>query len=306
MALDNAQSPGSSDQSRPVRVADRQARARARTAIGLEPDRDTAPTTFIRPPDVDNTRPAQWLLVVCAALLAVAVVLLVLASLIGSNSTLAGIFGTRLSVETGALPGSPGKEPALPAYLAAIPNFRLWLSDDFAAPSRIAPELAGEGKVNAAVIVDQGVYRMQVPASQLGWTLFDLGDTTSYHLETSAAVNPASPAGAAGVIARFGGPGNFYLLSVDGSGTVSVQLWLDGASFTLQSQEVIASPAGQPNRLAVEDDGSRLRFFVNQMLVAEVLEPELSFARPGIATVATAADAAVVDFDWIAIYRPES
>ena len=114
-----------------------------------------------------------------------------------------------------------------------------------------------------------------------------------------------SAGGAAGVIARFGGSGNFYLLSVDGSGASSVQLWLGGTPYTVQSSAAPAFAAGQANRLAVEDDGVRLRFYVNQVLVAEVLNPQLPFGRPGIAAVAAGAQEAVVDYDWIAIYRPQ-
>jgi hypothetical protein len=57
------------------------------------------------------------------------------------------------------------------------------------------------------------------------------------------------------------------------------------------------------NRLAVEDDGARVRFYVNQVLVSEIVDPQLLGGRPGIATVATSDAPATVDFDWIAIYR---
>jgi hypothetical protein len=159
--------------------------------------------------------------------------------------------------------------------------------------------------VTAAVVTDIGVYRMQVSPNQIGWTLFDLVDTNLYHLETSATVSASTPGGAAGLLARFGGPGNFYLLTVDGSGAADVQLWSGGQSATLQSAPIVANPAGQANRLAVEDDGERLRFYVNQALVSEIVEPQLAAGRPGIAAVAAGPDAATVDFDWIAIYRPE-
>ena len=137
-------------------------------------------------------------------------------------------------------------------------------------PASIAPPQAIPGQVNAAVLTDIGVYRMQVDPYQMGWTLFDLADLTSYHLETSAVVSAETPSGAAGLIARFGGPGNFYLLTVDGAGTASVQLWSNGQQATLQSAPqsgaVVINPAGQANRLAVEDDGTRIRFYVNQAL----------------------------------------
>ena len=74
---------------------------------------------------------------------------------------------------------------------------------------------------------------------------------------------------------------------------------------TLQAAPIAANQAGQANRLAVEDDGSRLRFYVNQALVSEIVEPQLAAGRPGIATVAAGPDSATVDFDWFAIYQPE-
>lgn len=277
----------------------------------MGPPRDTAPQTYLRPPDAAS-RAARWLLVTCVALLGVAVLLLLLAPLLGPNSTLAGpfanLFGTRVSVQTGVVPtvAAPANAEATPAtYLAVLPGYQLWLNDDFNAPSALTQQQAEPGQVASSVLVDRGVYRMQTPSGQLGWTLFDLAQTTSYHLETSAAVDAAFPGGAAGVIARFRGTGNFYLLSVDGSGASTVQLWLDGTPYTVQSSTAVTYGAGQPNRLAVEDDGQRLRFYANQVLVAEVVEPQLPFGRPGIAVIAAGLQDAVVDYDWIAIYRPQ-
>jgi len=273
----------------------------------MGPPRDTAPQTYLRPPD-SGSRTARWLLVTCVALLGVAVLLLLLAPLLGPNSTLASLFGTRIGVQTGVVPtlAAPAAAEAAPStYLAELPGYQLWLNDDFNAPSALAEERSGAGQVASSVLVDRGVYRMQAPSGQLGWTLFDLAQTSSYHLETSATVDPAFPGGAAGVIARFGGAGNFYLLSVDGSGAAAVQLWLNGSPYTVQSSTAVTFGAGQANRLAVEDDGQRLRFYANQVLVAEVLEPQLPFGRPGIAAIAAGPQDAVVDYDWIAIYRPQ-
>ncbi len=233
--------------------------------------------------------------------------LLLLGRLVNPNATLAELFGFPESVQTGQTitVNTTNLKSTAAAYLAQLPGFRLWLTDDFAAPSKYVAAQAVPGQVNAAVVTDIGVYRMQVEPYQMGWTLFDLADLTSYHLETSATVSAQSPGGAAGLIARFGGPGNFYLLTVDGAGTPSVQLWSDGQAVTLQAEQAVVKPAGQANRLAVEDDGARIRFYVNQALVSEIVDPQLPPGRPGLAAAAPTDEAATVDFDWIAIYQPE-
>jgi hypothetical protein len=307
MAASNVPPPSNQTQTTTTYVADMDARARKRAAIGLEPDRATAPAEFQRPPD-ESSGCAQWLLVWCVVLLGLAILLLLVSRVVNPSTTLAsllGVSGPSATTTPAATPTQPSADGALPAYLAQLPGFRLWMSDDFAAPSAIAAPQSVPGQVQAAVAADVGVYRMQVSPNQMGWTLFDLGGGGAHHLESSATVSSETPNGAAGLIARFGGPGNFYLLTVDGRGTANVQLWLNREPLTVQSASVAANPAGMANRLAVEDDGTRLRFYVNQVLVSEIVEPVLGAERPGIAAVASGPDPAIVDFDWIAIYRPE-
>jgi hypothetical protein len=314
MTVDNMQSSSSSQQSTQhttttyttTYATNTDASARKRSEIGLAPERETAPDAVMRPPD-ESSRTPHWLLVVCVGLLGVAVLLLLLGRIVNPNATLAQLFGFPATIQTGQTitVNTSNIKSTAAAYLAQLPGFRLWLTDDFAAPSKLAPAQAVPGQVNAAVLTDIGVYRMQVEPYQMGWTLFDLADLTSYHLETSATVSAETPGGAAGLIARFGGPGNFYLLTVDGAGTPSVQLWSDGQQVTLQAEPAVVNQAGQANRLAVEDDGTRIRFYVNQALVSEIVDPQLPPGRPGIAAAAPGAEAATIDFDWIAIYRPE-
>lgn len=281
MAVDNMQSSGSSQQ--PAQPTSQQTTTTYTTTyatntdasacgsaveIGLAPERETAPDAVLRPPD-ESSRALHWLLVWCVGLLALAVLFLLLGRIINPTATLAELFGLpsqvqapqTITVNTTTLRSTAA------AYLAQLPGFRLWLTDDFAAPSKIAPTQAIPGQVNAAVLTDIGVYRMQVEPYQMGWTLFDLADLTSYHLETSASVSEQTSDGQAGLIARFGGPGNFYLLTVDGAGTPTVQIWSDGQQATLQSAlqpgAIAVNPAGQANRLAVEDDGARIRFYAS-------------------------------------------
>lgn len=300
----NVQPPGQQGSS--VRVADRQAQAQARAEINLGPPRETAPQTIQRPPDAGSSG-AQRLLVGAVALLGFAVLLLVLASLFGPQSSLAGLFGTRVEVETGVVPptfAAPGTV-SLPDYITALPGYVLAWTDDFAAPSQITAARAVEGQVATSLLAESGVYRMQTPPNQLGWTLFNLADASSYHLEASATVDPANPAGAAGLIARFAGAGNFYLLTVNGSGEVRVELWQNNTPDSVPATAIRANAAGLANRLAVADDGEWLRFYVNQLPVAEIAEPQLPAGRPGLAVVATETEQAAIDFDWLAIFRPQ-
>lgn len=309
----NVQPPGQQGSS--VRVADRRAQMQARTDVGLGPPRETAPQTYLRPPDAGSSG-AQRLLVGAVALLGFAVLLLVLALLFNPRSSLAGPFGPPVAVQTGSVPPSfaAPEAAALPDYLAALPGYALAWTDDFAAPSRITAARVGTGQVATSLLAESGVYRMQVLPGQMGWTLFDLaqagGQAAAYHLETSATVDPAAPSGAAGVIGRFVRAGDFYLLTVDGSGGVRVQLWQGGAAVDVPAAAITANPAGQPNRLAVADDGQRLRFYVNQLPVAEIAAPQLPAGRPGLAVLAEGAagatDGAAVNFDWLAIFHPQA
>ena len=140
----------------------------------------------------------------------------------------------------------------------------------------------------------------------MGWTLFDLADLTSYHLETSATVSAQTPGGAAGLIARFGGPGNFYLLTVDGAGTPSVQLWSDGQPVTLQAEQAVVNPAGQANRLAVEDDGIAYPVLCQSGTCQRDCRSAAAAGPAGhCCRCPRPHEAATVDFDWIAIYQPE-
>ena len=295
---------------RSTQTIDAERQAQARLDAGLGPPRETAPAAIVRPPDA-GSHGAQWLLVTCVGVLAFAVVLLLVASIFSPNSTLAGLFGTRLSVQAAITPPAitlPALEvkPALPGYLASLPGYRLWLSDDFAAPGPLTDAAGGEaGSQAGVVLVDRGVYRMQVTPQQLNWTLFDLAQTDSYRLETSATVDAAFPGGAAGVLARFNGPGNFYLFTIDGAGAANVQLWQEGTPYSIPAASITANAAGQANRLAITDDGQQLRFYANQVQVAEVPAPQLPYGRPGLAVVAPGDEEAAVDFDWLSIYQAE-
>jgi hypothetical protein len=350
MTAGNIPPPGS-QQSAPAGgatyVMNAETSAQKRQDANMGPPRDTAPVVVNRPPDADAPGCAQWLLVTCAALLALAIVMLLLGRFLQPNRTLASIFNlpTAPAASTAAntaannaantaaaaageiaanLPSNLGGNlaagvnaglAALPQAAANLPDLRLWLTDDFTAAGAVAPPQSIPGRLNAAVLADAAtglsVYRMQVEPNQMGWTLFDLAGAGASRLDTSATVvapvaagAPAGAPAAAGVIARFNGPGSFYLLTVDGSGTAKVEQWLGGQPSTLQTAVGAINPAGAANQLAVEDDGRRLRFYVNGALMLDLAEPAIIGGRPGIAALTPGPDPATVDFDWIAIYRP--
>ncbi len=148
---------------------------------------------------------------------------------------------------------------------------------------------------------------MDVMADQIGWTLFDTSMLPAARLETSAAIAPATPTGAVGLIGRFVDSANFYLFSVDGAGQFSVRMWMDGQSYVLQMPSVMPMiyTAGESNRLALEDNGERLRFYVNQAMLFEVSNPEIEQGRSGISVFSPDGGAASASFDWLAIYAVE-
>lgn len=321
--------PPSGSQGSATYVMNAETSTQKRMEANMGPPRDTAPAAVVRPPDAEAGGCARWLLVVCIALLALALVMLLVANVVQPGRTLAGLFGAPVVSTPVATPASPGEVAgaladnlaenlpgnlggnlaeniaALPTYVAQLPGFQLWVSDDFSAPSALAPPQAIPGQVNAAVVTDAGVYRLQVEPNQIGWTLFDLAGGGPYRLETSAAISSASPGASAGVIGRFNGAGSFYLLTVDGAGTAKLEQWVGGQPTTVQTAIGAINRAGSANQLAVEDDGTRLHFYVNGALMTEVAAPVLPLGRPGIAAVVPGPDPGTVDFDWIAIYRPE-
>ena len=142
-------------------------------------------------------------------------------------------------------------------------------------------------------LTDIGVYRMQVEPYQMGWTLFDLADITSYHLETSASREHADTRRSSWADRPFWQSGQ--LLPADrrrrrDAQRTGLERRPAGNTAVGCSRAIAVNPAGQANRLAVEDDGSRMRFYVNQALVSEIVEPQLPPGRPGIATVAAGPD----------------
>lgn len=310
MTADDMQSPRTPQPGSTTHVTTTETRASKRTEIGLAPDRETAPQSVQRPPDADNNL-VRWLAVLCLSLLGLAVLFLIVARLLTPDTTWASMFAPRrgsagaavATVQTGAASVATAASSSVAAL--APPGYTLYVRNDFNGAGAATGEQRIEGQMVAGEFGNIGVYRIQAWPSQVGWTLIDPG-IAAYRMETSATLDPAVPAAVVGMVARFAGPGNFYLFGVDGAGAVTAQLWKDGKPLTVQALTAsgIARPAGQPNRLVLEDDGTALRFYVNEVLASTIPEPLLAPSRPGLAVVNTGASVATADFDWVAFYQP--
>jgi hypothetical protein len=83
-----------------------------------------------------------------------------------------------------------------------------------------------------------------------------------------------------------------------------VQVWQDGEAQALTPwlADSAVRPAGLANRLAVEDDGKVLRFFVNNILFYEEEGPRLPPGDVGVFGAAPTESDAEIDVDSLRIY----
>jgi hypothetical protein len=274
-------------------TTDRDTQARKRMAIGLSAHRETARETVGRPP-TDGNRLPHWLAVACVMLIFVSVTFLIAARVIDPTVTwenLANPF-------TGLARGAP------PTYALNVSGLTLKLNDDFTSNSSLVQEISRPGEYVTQVADQEGVYQMQVWPGYLAWSLFDTTQFAGGRIEATLTVNPSEPSGSAGFIGRYQDSDNFYLFLVNGLGEYTVQVFRDGQLATMQpltaSQWVAL--AGEPNRLSLDDDGQVLRFYANQTLLFEVLEPQFPAGKSGL--VASGGEAAAeVAVDWVALYE---
>jgi hypothetical protein len=308
MTASSSPSPSEPKAGAATYAMDAETQARKRAEIGLAPHRPTAPVTVHRPPSATPSW-VRWLAVVALFLLILAVV---------------GMVGAR----SGALPGSvPASLPALSSALftasitaspqppTAIPTservdstvFSPWLTDEFTGPSSYVAEVDQAPQLQAAVVPAEGVYRMAVGAGQIGWSLFDTSALPGLRLQTEARLAEGSENAAAGVLARYRDPNNFYVFGVDDLGRFFIALVLDGQTSYVQEpvRLELIRPAGQANILVAEDTVDGLQFFVNQASVRKISAPELAAGQTGIAALNNGAQQATVDFEWIAIEQEE-
>jgi hypothetical protein len=288
---------------------DAETQARKRAEIGLAPHRPTAPAAVHRPASATPSW-VRWLAVMALLLLILVVVGMVGARSSALPTTLPATISDTLASAFATLPGAAAVQPAAtqPTTVSVSSAvFTPWLVDQFTAPSPYVAEVDQAPQLQAAVVPAEGVYRMAVGAGQIGWSLFDTSALPGLRVQTEARVAEGSPNAAAGILARYTDPNNFYVFGVDERGQFFVALVADGQTSYVQEPfhlELI-HPAGQANILVVEDTAAGLQFSVNNAYVRKISTPALARGQTGIAALNNGAEQATVDFDWIAIGQEE-
>ena len=273
-------------------------RARKREAIGLAPQLPTARSVVQRPPEARTTF-SNWWLVFFLMLLIVSIALIMLGQILERGGSIPSPLAALRNWTTLGAAGN-----TLPEYALTAPGYTLWMNDDFTAGSVYLEDHQVDGVMSATLLPDAGIYRLQAWPDHIGWSLFQSQDLLENRLETSATIDPATPDSAVGLLGRFVDERNFYLFTVNGMGEIAAYVWIEGQRYVLQAPAAspLVHPAGEANKLSLEDSDGQLRFYVNQALMGRVI-PELPAKRAGIAATATGEKPATVDFDWLSIYE---
>jgi len=258
-------------------------RARKRQAIGLTPQRPTAKEQVYRPPDASSSGGG--------GLLWIGLVLLLLAI---------------LALAWNAMQGRPLDNllgPSAATGPASEPSETPILADDFQEPS---PALAqGEEPGKWSLAFADGRYRIQIQRpGTLTWSTLGMVGLGPHRLEAAVRVDPQTPWGYGGLLVRYQNPENFYLFVADGQGAFQVQLLQDGAWQTLApwTTSRLLEREGAFNRLAVEDDGRRLRFLVDGQALFTVEKVRLPPGDVGLAGGARSQGEAIIEFDWVRLH----
>lgn len=267
-------------------------RARKRAAIGLAPQRPTAKDAPQRPPGADDPRGCLWSAVLALVSLVVVTSLLVAARVIDAPTTWPAV--------RNQLAGWLGV-PAMAEDPAAL---RLLRADEFSHPdSLLQPNIQAE-QWSLQVAADAGAYQMRVYPSHLAWSTVGVAELHDFYIEAGFTVADVTPAGFAGLVARYRDRDNFYLFAVDGMGQFQVQLLEQGTlqALTPWLPDMAVNPAGEANILALEDDGELVRFFVNGLLFFVLAEPTLPPGDVGVFGAAPAESFGEIDVDWLHLY----
>ena len=270
-------------------------RARKRMEVGLAPSRPTAKATTVRPPDF----PTLPLPPVALALLLVAVVLVTMMLLAANLS--------------GGLPSWwptwPGLAASVTRSEVSAPNlptqdYVLRMADDFSHNTSPLMQGSRPNEWRTELIPAESVYAIEVSPNHLAWSLLGLTDLHDYRLQTSVLIDGKTPGGNAGLIVRYQDERHFYLLSVDGNGRYQI-LQQDGDAVVTVQPWVMApfvNRAGSANLLTIEDDGNSIRFYGNNMLLAELSDPAYPVGYVGLAGGAQGQAVAKMRFDWFQLY----
>ena len=278
-----------------VYQSDPAVQANKRTSIGLTAHRATAPESVQRPPDA-RLRLSQWWLVMCLVLLLLAVGILTVSRTMDPNTTWTTMDNT-LTAWLGRPSTSDSPAEKVVTYLAD----RFDSTDSYLA-TYTEPDVFA-----AAVLPALGVYRLDVWPNYLGWSRVSVPGATALEVEASVTIAAETPDAAAGIIGRFADKGDFVFFAVDGRGNISATQWVDSIATQLPVlvSQAVLNPAGSANRLRLNDNGSILRFYGNDILLAEVAVPRTETqGAAGIGAQATGAQSVTVDFLELLVTAP--
>jgi len=266
-------------------------RARKRTAIGLAPVRPTAKDAPLRPPGEAPPVRGAWLATSLVILLLVITLVLVISQFWGQTPN--------LSVPTTTF-NFPAQTTPAPAATALI------VSNDFTDGDEIQLVLPNQQDGLWSLRSDsaEGIYRMEVQPNQLAWSTIVGKPVDQFRIEAGLTIGDIAPEGYAGFISRYQDNKNFYLFAIDGQGRFQIQLLSNGDLQTIQpwTESAALKLAGNPNTLAIEENGAMLRFFANGQLLAEITSPQLSLGDVGIFAAAPSTTIAEVSFDWLRLF----
>jgi hypothetical protein len=270
-------------------------RARKRMEVGLAPNRPTAKAAPSRPPDYQ----ALPLPPVVLALILVGVVLITVV-LLAAN--LSGGLPSWWPTWTGL--AATGSNSVAPAANLPAQDYTLRLADDFSQSNSPLMQGSRPNEWRTELRPAESVYAIEVSPNHLAWSLLGLTDLQGYRLQTSVLVNEQTPGGYAGLIIRYQDERHFYLLSVDGNGRYQIQQQNGDDVITVQPWVMapFLNRAGSANLLTIEDDGNRVQFFGNNMLIAELNDPAYPLGFVGLAGGAQGQAVADIRFDWFQLY----
>lgn len=271
-------------------------RARKRMEVGLAPNRPTAKTAPMRPPNY-QTLPLP------PAVLALVLVGVVLVTVVLLAANLTGRLPHWWPTWTGlAATVNRGVAPLTNSFSAQ--DYELRLADDFSQSTSPLSEGVSPGAWSTRLDPVQSVYAIEVSPNHLAWSLLGLTDLEGYRLQTSVEVDADTPNGYAGLMTRYQDERHFYLFSVDGNGRYRIQQQDGDEVITVQpwTMAPYLNRAGSANLLTIEDDGERIRFYGNNMLIAEMGNLAYPLGYVGLAGGGHGQDVANIMFDWFQLY----
>ncbi|MCB0127875.1 MAG: hypothetical protein R2867_02150 [Caldilineaceae bacterium] len=271
---------------------------RKRVAIGLAARRPTARPTIHRPPRTLFTAPQRWLLTLLLFALLLSTGLMVVAKLSDAPTSWSSVLTYWQAFVAGE------KWPNRVGAYSPGPDYQLRTSDDFNTRSGLVACTQQAGEWATDVDPALGVYRMQIWPGHLTWSTIALEEDKPYRVDASFTVVDMMPTGYTGFIGRYQDPDNFYLFMVDGFGQYQVQLWQDGDLITLQpwTASPLLNPAGFENLVALEDNGSQLRFGANGGALVTIPAPALPTGSVGFLGGASPRAMAEIHIDWLRVY----